>query len=235
MGKELTDEILRQWYPGIKDGDLRRVEEFARTFIQYFPQLEDLDTAVTEWGWLRSHWNLNKIRTVRRRQEIEKLEHIIQALRLLAKGSWWPWWGAIYAAQKAFEEKGDDADQVTQDLGYIATALDELNNINLPNDDGAAVRLENALARLREGATEDIDQHPEKGSINWEAVFAVDALRAVWWRNTGQDAPAKALNPASEFASYLRDGFSYLKVDASPVPAFRRWVAYENWRQNEVP
>ena len=103
-----------------------------------------------------------------------------------------------------------------QDLGYIATALEELNNINLPNDDGAAVRLENALALFREGAVEDMNRLPDTGNTNWDAVFAVDALRNVWWRNTGHDAPAKALNPASEFASFLRDGFGYLNVEAAP-------------------
>ena len=220
---DLTDEVLRQWYPGIKDGDLRRVEEFTCAFGRYFPGLEDLDAAVTEWDWLRSHWKLNQIETVRRTQALEKLERVIQALRSLAKDGGWPWWGAIYEAQKAAE--ADDADQVTQDLGFIVSALVELSNMY---EDGAPVRLENALARLREVAVEDMNRLPETGSTNWEAVFAVDALRAVWWRNRGYDAPAKALNPASEFASFLRDGFNYLEVSASPVPAFRRWVAWHS-------
>ena len=85
----------------------------------------------------------------------------------------------------------------------------------------------------REGAVEDMNRLPDTGNTNWDAVFAVDALRNVWWRNTGHDAPAKALNPASEFASFLRDGFGYLNVEASPVPAFRRWVAWCNATDRE--
>jgi hypothetical protein len=83
--------------------------------------------------------------------------------------------------------------------------------------------------RFREKAIEDdLNRLPDTGNTNWDAVFAVDSLRIVWLRNTGLEAPAKALNPASEFASFLEDGFHYLKVEASPVPAFRRWVAWSS-------
>jgi hypothetical protein len=160
---------------------------------------------------------------------LEELERVLQALRLVAKSHELPWWGSIYAAQKAAES--DDADQITQDLGFIADAIVELSNMF---EEGAPVRLENALAHLREVVTEEISQIPDTGNIKWDAVFAVDALRTVWWRNTGRDAPAKALNPGSEFASYLRDGFGYLKVDASAVPAFRRWVAWCNATNRET-
>jgi len=90
------------------------------------------------------------------------------------------------------------------------------------------VRLDNALARLREEAVDAMSRLPDRGNTNWEAVFAVDALRVVWWQNTGREAPSKALNPASEFASFLRDGFRYLEVEANPIAAFRRWVAWNS-------
>jgi hypothetical protein len=216
--------IKKWWVP--------RAKEFQHTFVKYFPHLEDFDAAANEWSWLHSHWTLNQISTVRRSQSVKELESIIRALRLLAKGSCWPWWGTIYGAQTAAE--ADSRNRVTQDLGYIANALEELNNINLPNDVGADFRLEAALALFRKGALENLSHLPNKGSTNWKAVFAVDALRAVWWRNTGREAPAKALNPASEFASYLRDGFGYLNVKASPVPAFRRWVGWCNATDRET-
>src|SRR5262245_39244850 len=160
---------------------LKRAREYQLTFVKYFPALADIDIALTESGWLHSHWRLNRIETVRRAPALEELESVIRAVRLLAKSDWRPWWGTIYQAQKAAE--ADDADQITQDLGFIADALVELSNMY---EDGAPVRLENALARLREAAVEEMSHLPDTGSTNWDAVFAVDALRDVWWQNTGR-------------------------------------------------
>jgi len=162
---------------------VKRAKEFQRAFVEYFPDLADIEVALDEWSWLLSHWILNQIHTVRRGEALEELEDVIRAVRLLAKSDWWPWWGTIYDAQKAAED--DDADRVTQDFGSIAAALVELSRINLPNEDGAPVRLENALVSFREGAMEETSRLPDTGSINWRAVFAVDALRSVWWAKHG--------------------------------------------------
>jgi hypothetical protein len=205
---------------------LERVKKFQRMFVGYFPHLEEIQLAAIEWSWLHSRWTLNDITTVRRRQELENLERVIQALRVLAKSDWWPWWMTIYEARRVAE--ADDADRVTQDLGFIAAALIELGHINSPNEEEAPARLESALDRFRKRAVEEMSRLPDTGNTNWDAVFAVDSLRIVWWRNTDFDAPAKALNPASEFAAFLQDGFVHLEVSANPIAAFRRWVAWSS-------
>jgi hypothetical protein len=69
-----------------------------------------------------------------------------------------------------------------------------------------------------------VDATPETANVNWSAVNAVDALRWLWWRNTGKYAPARALNPASKFHAYLSDGFEFLEVQADPISAFKAWV-----------
>lgn len=35
----------------------------------------------------------------------------------------------------------------------------------------------------------------------------------------------RALNPATPFADYLRNGFEFLGIAADPVSAFKRWAA----------
>ena len=77
-----------------------------------------------------------------------------------------------------------------------------------------------------------IDCVPETANINWEAVDAVEALRLLWWRNSDREAPSRALNPASPFHSYLKDGFDWLEIAADPTSAFKRWVA--RWPYDEV-
>lgn len=59
---------------------------------------------------------------------------------------------------------------------------------------------------------------------NWEGVYAVESLSVLWFRNKGKRGPRKALNPASEFADFLRSGFRYLDVSADPISAFRAWA-----------
>jgi hypothetical protein len=197
---------------------LERVKKFQRTFVKYFPDFDDLQVAATEWSWLHSHWICNGIATVRRAQVMGELGCVVRALRLIAKCNM-PWAMNLYDAKRAPEAEG--ADQITRDHAIIAEAIIDLHSMD---EDGA---LEAALTRFQDAAEGTLRHLPDTGNTNWDAVFAVDALRTVWWRNTDNDAPAKALNPASEFASYLRDGFRWLKVEANPVAAFRRWA---KWR-----
>lgn len=197
-----------------------RAEKFQHTFAKYFPHLDDFDVAANEWSWLHSHWLCNQIRTARPSQTRKELSDVVRALRLIAKCDPQSAWGkSIYDAMGA--AKAGSADQITKDHAFIAEAIMNLQNMD---EDGA---LEAALTRFQNAANDAISKLPDTGNTKWDAVFAVEALRSVWWRNTGRDAPVKALNPASEFASYLRDGFDYLKVDANPVAAFRRWVAWQ--------
>jgi hypothetical protein len=123
-------------------------------------------------------------------------------------------------AKKAAEAEG--ADQITKNHAVIVKAITDLGHMD---EDGT---LEAALTRFKDAAVEAMSYLPDTGNTNWDAVFAIDTLRAVWWRNTGNQAPVKALNPASEFAEFLREGFRYLEVAGNTVAAFRRWVAWQS-------
>jgi hypothetical protein len=192
---------------------------FQRTFVKYFPDLDDIQVAATEWSWLHSCWTLNEIETVRRSQATADLTQVVRALRLIAKCDM-PWWISIYEAKKAAEAEG--ADQITKDHAIIAQAITDLGSMD---EDGA---LEAALTRFKDAAIGALSHLPDTGNTNWDAVFAIDTLRTVWWRNTGTEAPVKALNPASEFAEFLQEGFRYLEVAGNTVAAFRRWVAWQS-------
>jgi hypothetical protein len=76
-----------------------------------------------------------------------------------------------------------------------------------------------------------VDLTPEKANVNWPALNAVHALRWLWWRNTGKQAPSRALNPASKFHTYLTDGFEFLEIGSDPVSAFKRWA--KRWPKPE--
>jgi hypothetical protein len=84
--------------------------------------------------------------------------------------------------------------------------------------------LDKVLAGFVEKANREIDRLPEQSNIHWQAVHAVDFLRHLWWRNTGSEAPARALNPASAFCRFLGDGLDFLEIDADPMSAFKRWA-----------
>jgi hypothetical protein len=85
--------------------------------------------------------------------------------------------------------------------------------------------LSKVVKRFADAARSAIDQVPDQGNIHWKAIHAVEGLRILWWRNTGKNGPSRALNPASRFASYLRDGFDFLDIRANTESAFKRWVA----------
>jgi hypothetical protein len=109
-------------------------------------------------------------------------------------------------------ELGKDLDEILR----FMLVMDEMEQEGL---------LEKVIQKFKASAFKAIDQTPEKGNIHWKAVHAVEGLRILWWRNTGDEGPRRALNPASKFADYLRDGFQFLEISANPESAFKRWVA----------
>jgi hypothetical protein len=82
-----------------------------------------------------------------------------------------------------------------------------------------------SINALCEVISQSIEQTRDMKNINWNAVDAVSDLRAVWSVMFGKDAPSRALNPSSKFASFLHVGFKYLGLDADPASAFKRWSA----------
>jgi hypothetical protein len=191
------------------------VEQFQRTFAPYFPHLAaDLDAAGFEMTWIETRVLMNPKATVRRPQARRELAKIRSALNLMGAheiGYWQPFISELYWA----EQEGDDIARQAKELFQFLLALSEMK------EEGT---LQKVLDRFVGTAERAIEMVPDTRNINWEAVHAVDMLRLLWWRNVGQNAPSRALNPASIFASYLQDGFHFLDVDADPLSAFKRWV-----------
>lgn len=63
------------------------------------------------------------------------------------------------------------------------------------------------------------------GRINFKGIQLVNSARDVWRLSTGNEAPSKALNPASRFGKFLCDLFEAFEIEGDPRAAFRAWAA----------
>ena len=206
-------------YDHLSASYLADAKDFQRIFSAYFPSLADFHEACLEKEWLHSRVYMNKRETVRRTKAKAELKKVINALRTLSQHDLVYWGHMSYCTWK----KEDRVSQFEREIfDFIMQTLGEMNE-----EPGLT---EEVLNKYAADAEEGINRIPEAANINWDAVFAVDALRVLWWRNTGQEGPARALNPASTFCNYLRAGFQYLEIEADPSSAFKRWAA----RQSEV-
>jgi hypothetical protein len=164
-----------------------------------------------EHDWLCSGYFGNPQDTIRRSKAKRELPKLRAALNELREHDLSYWLKLNYALWDS-AENGDE----------VAKHAKELFNSIM------TLRLwcsKDAIDRLVMEAKVAIEATPDTGNVNWAAVHAVDRLRTLWWRNTGNDGPSRALNPESTFAAYLRDGFEYLEMKADPLSAFKRWVA----------
>lgn len=197
---------------------LPAVMEFQRVFSRYFPNFEDdIYDAAGEMGWLHNGMFTNPIETVRRSKAKKDLRRLAAFVRDVSTWNWPLMYRLIGVKMEAKES--DDGDRVSafvESLYDFVLACDEMEHYEL---------VDTVLEKFVNAAEEDFDTFPETRNINWDAVNAIRRLRTLWWRNTGMYAPSRALNPASLFACYLQDGFDFLKIDADPASAFRRWVA----------
>jgi hypothetical protein len=191
---------------------LPEIEKFQRMFVVYFPHLHDIGCASFEWSWLYTSVVGNPIETVRRSKAKAELRKVADALRLLSKHER-HYWRHLPILDR------DVHDRVSEWERKIGDVIHTLQDME---DEGLT---ESVIAKYVADAEAGIDWLPETANINWDAVHAVDSLRWLWWRNTGRHAPSRALNPASEFHSYLRDGFDFLEIEADPASAFKRWAA----------
>ena len=203
--KETT--IVSEWLP--------EVRLFQKTFSPYFAHLaDDLDSAGFEMDWLHTRVLGNPLDTVRRSKAKKELAKIVAALAFMGKhdlGYWMKLMGIIMDAKENGDELADHVDEILKfllDLQHMEQGV-----------------LSRVLKAFSDSASRAIDQVPNQGNIHWKAMDAIDGLRILWWRNTGKDGPSRALNPASRFASYLRDAFDFLEIKANPESAFKRWVA----------
>jgi len=207
MTSEAESKVVPSWR--------QLVRQFQATFSPYFSHLTDFDAAAFEAEWLETRVFGNPKDTIRRSQAKRELEKIRAALILMGQHDT-SYWQPLFVELFWKKQSGDDPSVASVDL--ILRFLLDLGEMS---DNGT---LPSAVDQFVASAERAIDTLPERGNINWDAVHAVDGLRALWWRNTGENGPAKALNPASKFASYLRDAFEFLGINADPVSAFRRWA-----------
>lgn len=205
MTGEAESKIVPAWRPFVR--------QFQATFLPYFPHLTDFDTAGFEAEWLETRVHGNPKDTIRRSQAKREVAKIGAALIMMGQHDA-SYWQPLFT--ELFWKKRDDPLAESADL--IFRFLLDLGEMS---DNGT---LQLAVDRFLASAEKAIDTLPDRRNVNWDAVHAVDGLRILWWRNTGENGPAKALNPASKFAAYLRVGFEFLGINADPVSAFKRWA-----------
>ncbi|WP_375160344.1 hypothetical protein [Bradyrhizobium sp. RDT46] len=204
-----TTKVVPAWIPAVR--------EFQDYFGQYFPHLlDDLDAAGIEMGWLDSRVFGNRLETVRRSKAKHELAKIRAALNLMARHDMSYWQPMNFELFCAVKHRGDEVAAKADEIFKFLLTLDEWQKDE---------ELDGILNRFFVEAEKAIEATPDSSNINWDAVHAIDVLRILWWRNTGHDGPARALNPASRFASFLKDGFEFLEIEGDHLSAFRRWAA----------
>lgn len=192
-------------------------KSFQRTFSPYFPGLlTDFEGAAFEMEWLSSRVFGNPMATVRRQKAHKELAETVTALNRMATHED----GHILTLQFHLYQAASNGDEVAARAREVADFLMKIRGWAEENV------LHETLDLLRSEAGSAIDDTPDQRNVKWDAVHAIDALRTLWWRNTGRSRwpAARRLNPASNFAGFLRDGFTWLEIEADPLSAFRRWA-----------
>jgi hypothetical protein len=200
--------------PGYESG----IREFQKTFGPYLSRVAtDFEEAEAEYSWFESRVFGNPLDTVRRAKAKKQLKRISSALRAVGKYESGYFLPALVAARMDQEIRPKDAatDGAIEILNFLLT-LGHLESDKV---------LSTSISRFEKYALRAIEIAQDTRNINWQAVHAIDTLRILWWRNTGKDAPSRALNPASKFAAFLDDGFHWLDIDADHISAFKRWSA----------
>lgn len=188
---------------------------FQVVFGTHFPYLlEDEHRTIVECEWIYNSIFGNPMETVKKSGLGQEFKKLRKAVRTVAEHPT----GYLMAMLGSFDE-GNDVDAGAKAIfDFLLDVSDMMPPHNSP------VPLAKALDRYEALAREAINRTPDRRNIKWDAVHAVYRLRVLWWRNTGEDAPRRALNPESPFANYLRDAFDYLEIKGDPVSAFRRWA-----------
>lgn len=199
-----------------RQGWLLDVLEFQRCFSKYFPTMnQNRSIAEREMDWLYTRVFGNPLLTVRAsraRSDLKKLQSMLLTLSSIdlsySERLYFPLWQASHT-----------------DASAVADAISLLDFLIALNNMAEEGRLHRALVVLARTARQAIKEIPESANVKWEAVHVIDSLQVLWYRNTGKYGPTKALNPASPFATYLREGFEILEIDADVISAFKRWAA----------
>lgn len=205
---------------------LAMIRRFQKIFGQHIPCLLE-----SEHHTINLHQQLmdgifgNPIQTINKSTFEADLRRFREAIKMLAQ---WPVWGAMVGigAPPPLEE-GQDNGNVLQAALQIYDCLLTITDVT---DDK---KLPQVLDQLEGWAREASEHLRDRRNVKWQAVNAVDRLRGSWEAYNETGAPRRALNPASPFADYLRDGFEFFNISGDPAAAFKRWVIAED-AQREV-
>jgi hypothetical protein len=206
---------------GTDPKNLAMIQRFQRIFGRHIPCLLE-----SEHHTIHLHQQImdgifnNPIPTISKSTFEADLKRFRRAIKVLAE---WPIWGAMIGtgAQPPLEEDQD---------GIVLQAAQEIYRCLLTIEDMADYekKLPQVLDQLEGWAREASEHLMDRRNVNWEAVNAVDRLRAYWESYNESSAPRRALNPASPFADYLRDAFEFFNISGDPAAAFKRWVIAED-------
>jgi hypothetical protein len=119
-------------------------------------------------------------------------------------------------------------DEIRDNENVLRDAREIYNCLLTISDTAEDKTLPQILDRLDFWAREASEYLLDRRNVKWEAVNAVDRLRGAWESYNEAAAPRRALNPASPFADYLRDGFEFFDISGDPAAAFKRWVIAED-------
>jgi hypothetical protein len=211
---------------------LAEIRRFQQIFGQYIPCLLDDEHATIHLeSRLRGGIFMNPIETINKSTFEADLKRFRGAMKVLAE---WPIWGAMETFYVMHEQtRQSEPPVVGDDNEDVLHAAQEIyEGLVMIRDMADQKKLPQVLDQLEGWAREASEQLMDRRNINWEAVNAVDVLHRFWESWTETPAPSRALNPASRFADYLRDGFAFFKISGDPAAAFKRWVAVkdEKWK-----
>ncbi|MFC5737727.1 hypothetical protein [Sinirhodobacter huangdaonensis] len=171
------------------------------------------------------------------KRDVENLENLERALNLVLEAL--DFGAMTQAARDDLGRRliwGPHTDTLISRSGEEASSFD-LEILSYPEKVGRKAAdslqaLEDNFLTIR-GAIRSTKRHIEKspsarigtGRINFSGIQLVKSAREVWRFATGNDAPNKALNPASRFGKFLCDLFEAFEIGGDPRAAFRAWAA----------
>lgn len=211
-----------------KQEDLAKIRRFQLIFGKHIPCLLE-----SEHHTIHLHQRLsdgifgNPPQTISKGTFEADLKRFRNAIKVLTK---WPIWGAMVSSN-VVPHVSAELRVNEDDVLHVAV---EIYDFLLLIDDVAhhSRKLPQVLDQLERWAREASENLPDRRNINWEAVNAVDRLRGSWESYNEMQAPRRALNLASPFADYLREGFEFFEISGDAISAFKRWVAVEDIFQN---
>lgn len=196
---------------------LESARRFQEIFGQYIPDVRDSEhaTIVLHQKMMDGIFG-NPTETIRHSTFDADLKRLRKAVQTIAEHPLGYWQQVSFMSFNS-----DPEDKIARGAREI---FDMILSVQEFVDDGLLPKI---LNKYEAWAREAASTIPDRRNINWEAVHAVERLRAYWEAWAEIPAPRRGLNPASPFANYLRDAFDFFGIEGDPIAAFRRWVALD--------